>query len=140
MATISHLFHINASQEEVFNAISSIQGLRKWWTDKATGDDTPKGIIEFNFSPGTFIKFRVDQINPNSYYRWVCVDADPQWIGTIAEFKLSRVDGKTKVEFFHSGWAEQTAFFANCNFSWARYFISLRDYLEKGSGAPYKED
>lgn len=137
MATISHIFHIDATREEVMQAISTIDGLKKWWTVKTSGDEKPGGVLEFNFSPGAYIKFRVEQINGVEGYHWECTDAHPEWIGTKARFELSRSENKTKVEFHHSGWAEQSEFFARCNFSWGRYFISLRDYLETGTGNPF---
>jgi hypothetical protein len=55
----------------------------------------------------------------------------------VIEFKLSKANYKIKIEFYRSGWTKQTEFLASCNFSWARYFISLRDYLEKATGDPY---
>jgi len=139
MATISHIFHVDASEEKVFNAVSTIEGIQSWWSKNTSGNEAHLGVVEIKFGSGAFINVKVDQINPNSYYRWVCVDAHPEWLNTIIEFKLSRANNKTKVEFYHSGWAEQSEFFANCNFSWARYFISLKNLLEKGQGEPYSD-
>ena len=49
MYSIKHLFHINASKEKVFEAISIIDGLSNWWTTKSTGETSPGGALQFRF-------------------------------------------------------------------------------------------
>ncbi len=139
MACIRHVFHIDASKEKVFEAISTIEGLKKWWTPDTTGSEEIGGILHFQFGQYGFIKFKVAEINSPEFYRWECSDAHPEWLGTWATFTLSDNEGKTKVSFIHDGWKEASEFFGSCNFSWGRYFASLRDYLETGKGDPFKE-
>ena len=138
MAEITHLFHVDASVKKVFQAISTIKGLQQWWTAQTSGSDKIGEIIEFRFGENGFVDFKVIESIPNTLYKWKCTDAHPEWLGTEATFELSENEGKTQVKFTHSGWAEQTDFFAHCNFSWGRYFVSLRDYCETGQGQPYK--
>jgi uncharacterized protein YndB with AHSA1/START domain len=49
MASIKHLFHINASKEKVFEALITIKGLSGWWTATTGGDSKLNGVIEFRF-------------------------------------------------------------------------------------------
>ena len=42
--SIKHLFHIDASREKVFEAISTIKGLSNWWTSQTTGSSAKEGI------------------------------------------------------------------------------------------------
>lgn len=137
MTAIKHIFHINAKQELVFDAISSIDQLKNWWTEDTTGDHSLNGTIHFKFGENGFIDFKVIELDKPNFYQWECINANPEWIGTTASFELSQNDGKTKVKFIHDGWKEQTDFYASCNFSWGRYFISLRNYLETGKGNPF---
>lgn len=45
MASIKHLFHINASKEKVFETITTIEGLSSWWTVQTTEVVFPIGGI-----------------------------------------------------------------------------------------------
>ncbi|MDB5288133.1 MAG: hypothetical protein JWR05_3082 [Mucilaginibacter sp.] len=45
MVAIKHLFHINASKEKVFEAISTIEGFKNWWTVQTTGTDHVGGTL-----------------------------------------------------------------------------------------------
>lgn len=49
MYCIKHLFHINASKEEVYKALTTIEGLSQWWTNQTSGNPALDGIIEFRF-------------------------------------------------------------------------------------------
>ncbi len=49
MATIKHLFHINARRQNVFDALTTLNGLAGWWTTQTGGDPKPGGVIEFRF-------------------------------------------------------------------------------------------
>ncbi len=139
MATIQHIFHIDASFEAVFNAISTIKGIQNWWTTDTSGADTIGGVIIVRFGNNSGMDFEVTEINPNESYKWKTVDGHPEWLGTEIHFKLDSNDNKVRVTFTHSGWKEATPFMSQCNFSWGRYMISLRNYLEKGKGDPYTE-
>lgn len=140
MAAIKHLFHINASKETVFKAISTIDGLRQWWTINTNGNDNIDGIIKFRFINNIGMDLKVITIKYPEFYQWKCTDAHPEWIDTIITFKLSENNGKTLVDFEHNSWADQTEYYAHCNFSWGRYLISLRDYCEQGKGNPYSNN
>lgn len=136
MASIKHLFHINASNEEVYKAISSIKGLSNWWTVQTSGEASIGGIISFRF--GEFRNdMKVTALMPNESVSWECVDSAPEWIGTIITFKLDINDKKTRVRFEHSGWKETGDFYAACSFSWARYLESLRQYCQTGKGEAF---
>ncbi len=137
MATIQHIFHIDASFENVFKAISTIEGIQKWWTSGTRGDDSLQGIIQVRFGDNGGMDFQVTEINPNKSYKWKTVDGHPEWIDTIIDFQLDENDNKVRVTFTHGGWEKASPFMSQCNFSWGRYMISLRDYLEKGQGEPY---
>ncbi len=138
MAEIKHIFHINAPIEKVFEAITDVAGLQQWWTQDTKGSGEVGERLHFQFGNGGFIKFEVLEKKSPEFVRWKCFDAHPEWIGTEATFNLSSSEeGKVRVSFVHSGWEEASDFFASCNFSWARYFISLRSYCEGGTGDPY---
>jgi len=139
MATIQHIFHIDASFEEVYNAISTIQGIQNWWTTNTSGEEALNGTILVRFGKNGGMDFKVIENSPSKSYKWKTTDGHPEWIDTEIHFELDENDNKVRVTFTHSGWKEATPFMSQCNFSWARYMISLRNYLEKGQGEPYSE-
>ena len=140
MATIRHLFHIDASPESVFNHISQGENIKKWWTPQTTGDDSVGGTLRFGFDDRGFIVVKVDELVAGEKILWTCTDGDPEWHGTKIQFYLSWNEevNQTKVNFIHEGFAEATEFFGLCSFSWAKYFMSLKSVCEGGEGQPYK--
>ena len=139
MPSIKHLFHINTSNEKVYEALTTINGLSNWWTKQTTGDTRVGGILQFRFGePG--IDFKVTELKPNDAVSWECVDGFSDWMGTKIYFLLDENDGKTRVRFEHSGWKEANDSFAGCSFSWARYMESLRQLCQTGKGEAFGSD
>jgi len=136
MTAIKHLFHIAVPQEQVYNAISTIEGLKSWWTTQTTGESTPGGTIAFRFN-GFGPDFKVTGQTENNSVSWECVAGFDDWIGTTITIRLDQNEGKTRVRFEHGGWAEATDNYAACSFSWGRYLESLRQYCQTGAGVPF---
>jgi uncharacterized protein YndB with AHSA1/START domain len=137
MAAIKHLFHINASKEKVFEAISTIKGLSGWWTVRTSGSDALGGILQFQFGEMEGPQMKVIELKPNEKVSWECVKSPFNWDGNIFTFSLDENDGKTRVRFSHDGWTEQDDFYAGCSFSWGRYMESLRQLCQTGKGEAF---
>jgi len=134
---IKHLFHINASRQDVFNAISSIKGLSNWWTADTNGNSDLGGIIQFRFATSGGPDMKVTEIIPGERVSWECVASPHGWLGHKFTFKLDENDGKTRVRFSHSGFPEEDDGYAICTFSWGRYMESLRQYCQTGNGEAF---
>ena len=52
--TIYHLLHVNPPKEEVFNALTSIEKLKLWYTTEVQGIFNLNEIIEFKFGSVDF--------------------------------------------------------------------------------------
>jgi uncharacterized protein YndB with AHSA1/START domain len=131
--SIKHLFHIDRPQEEVFRALTTIEGLSQWWTKGTTGDTSPGGIIRFRFGDAG-PDMKVISIIPHESVTWQCVESPHGWIGNTLTFKLDRNENKTRVRFTHDGWKEEDDFYAICTFTWGRYMESLRQLCQTGKG------
>jgi uncharacterized protein YndB with AHSA1/START domain len=136
MAAIKHLYHIQASKQEIFEAISTIEGLKNWWTADVTGDSQPGGIMAFRFNGGG-VDFKVTELKENELVAWECVAGHADWIGTSITFYLDQNEGKTRIRFNHENWQETGDSYAACNFSWSRYLQSLRQLCQTGVGAAF---
>ena len=137
MTEIFHQIKINDTPANVHNALSTIDGLSKWWTSTTSGDSELGGEIAFRFGEHVS-KMRVEALSSDTV-RWVCVESAPDWVGTSIEFRL-KGDDSTTLFLRHHGWRESNDFFAHCSMKWAAFLISLKDYIETGAGAPFPDD
>ncbi|KQW44019.1 polyketide cyclase [Nocardioides sp. Root1257] len=127
------------SPEEVYEALTTVDGLAGWWTDRTTGDPDVGGTLEFRFIPGGF-DMEVIELEPAKRVHWQVADGPPEWVGTHVTFDLSEVDGYTIVLFKHEGWVEPGEFMHHCSTKWASYLLSLKQLVETGEGAPAPRD
>ena len=136
MISIKHLFHINASNEKVYEAITTINGLSNWWTKQTSGETNPGDTIQFRFGEGG-PDMKVIELKQKELVAWECVAGVSDWIGTKFHFHLDINDQKTRVRFEQSGWKETGDFYASCCFSWGRYMESLRQFCQTGKGEAF---
>ena len=136
--SIKHLFHIKANREDVFKALTTLDGLSNWWTKDTSGDSSVGGTLQFRFD-GHGPDMKVIDIKPGRSVTWECVDTS-EWKGHRFTFNLDENEGKTRVRFSQEGYENQDDFYANCNFSWGRYLESLRQLCQTGKGAAFKSE
>jgi uncharacterized protein YndB with AHSA1/START domain len=136
MYTIKHLFHINADQDQVVRALTTIEGLKNWWTTQTLGDASQGGTIEFRFGDFGGPDMKVTEVTPDTV-TWQCIASAQGWTGNSLTFKLDRNEGKTRVRFSHDGFKEQNDVYSAINFTWARYMESLRQFCQTGKGEPF---
>ena len=145
MADIIHRIGIRAPVEQVYKALSTIEGLAHWWTEEVNGDEQVGGRMEFIFRTLTGdikgnMVMEVQALNAQKEVQWRCVDGPAEWVGTTLIFDLSQHDGQTIVLFGHKGWPEAVEFMAHCSMKWAVFLLSLREYAETGKGKPSPHD
>ncbi|RYZ89828.1 MAG: SRPBCC domain-containing protein [Proteobacteria bacterium] len=145
MSDITHSLGIQAPIAEVYKALSTIDGLSRWWTSDTTGESVPGKEIKFNFLSldkvlrGS-ITMRVENLEKDKLVKWRCVDGPPEWIGHEFFFELSYKGTETMVKFSHRGWREVVDFTYHCSMKWATYLLSLRDLVTTGKGRPNPHD
>ena len=135
--SIQHLLHIAAPKNEVYQALSTIHGLKNWWTVQTQGNENLDGEIQFDFGEFSGPKMKVTTLIVGEQVQWECVADNHGWLGNTFTFTLDEKEGKTRIRFSHDGWAEQGNFYASCNFTWGRYLESLRQYCQTGKGAAF---
>jgi len=145
MVDIIHRIGIKSPESQVYQALSSLEGLSNWWTEEVEGDDQIGGKIDFTFRTETGellgnMVMEVQELKAPSEVRWRCVDGPPEWIGTDVTFELSEQDDQTIILFGHRNWQEAGEFTGHCSTKWATFLLSLRDYVETGTGKPSPHD
>ncbi len=140
MTKIKHRFWISAPIDKVYSAISTIAGVKEWWTSDTTGIYSVGGRLRFGFADGKHNLFEVTKLEKNKSVAWKCVESafpDQDWLGTTVTISLSRdEDGDIVVDFEHDGWAAMNDFYGICNWHWGFFLNSLKQYCETGEGMP----
>jgi uncharacterized protein YndB with AHSA1/START domain len=130
---------VTPSPEKVYDALTTVDGLARWWTDDTTGSAEVGGVLKFRFPPGGFDMLVLDQ-RPSEHVRWEVVDGPDEWVGTTVEWNLRQDGDFTVVMFQHQGWKEPVEFMHHCSTKWATYLMSLKALVETGKGAPSPND
>ena len=136
MIYIKHNVIIRSNPSVVFQAISTKNGIKGWWTIDNQIDPKIGGYAEFIFGNRYHNKMEITEFIKSKKMTWHCLEGDPEWIGTDISFDLEEKDGYTLVRFTHV-WREMTEFYAHCNFQWGKYLVSLKNYCETGNGSPF---
>ncbi len=147
MSHYQQSFSVRASQADIYTAISTIDGLRGWWTQDCTGDVDKGSRIQFHFG-GSHKEMRVELLIPSSEVRWLCTAAHinhdslgrkDEWVGTQIVFRLtSEGEGRTRVDFEHIGLVPSFECYELCNNGWQFFLNSLQQFAETGVGTPYE--
>lgn len=142
MPDIRHRVAISAPLESVYEAVATMEGISEWWTrDGVRGESSEGSRLQFFFGqPEPAAVMEVSQLSPDGHVKWNCVDGPEEWVGTSITFDLAQKDVETVVMFTHADWREPAEFMAHCSARWAYFLLSLKGYLETGSGTPFPED
>ena len=139
MPDILHRVGIQSSAAKVFEALTTLDGLSRWWITGTTGDTSVGGTIHFKPEGGGF-DMKVLESRPGESVRWRCVGGPDEWVGTEVTFRLRRDQEQTFVLFTHAGWREPVEFMHHCSTKWATFLLSLRDWVERADSRPHPYD
>lgn len=143
MVDILHRVGVLATPDQVYDALTTIDGLAGWWTEDTKGDPTPDGTIEFRFEgapPPAGFDIRVLDTTPARRVGWQVEGGPDEWIDTKITFELAEEDGFTIILFSHTDWREAGPFMHHCSTKWATFLLSLKQLAETGTGEPAPND
>ena len=103
MCDIRHRVGIYAPMPAVLSAVSTRDGVSKWWSRdvRDVGDDRlaiyfgrpePSAVMAVKHSAETCV--------------WTCLQGPSEWVDTTITFDLRRDGDETVVVFTHAGWRE----------------------------------
>jgi uncharacterized protein YndB with AHSA1/START domain len=142
MPEIMHLIKIRAAQDKVYQAVSTAEGIRDWWTRDAALDAKVGGTGEFGFyGHRMVITVEVAELTPPGHVAWDAVSSTGgAFDGTTISFDLKSEEGITSLLFAHRGFKAGGNNIASATTRWGFYLLSLKRYLETGKGTPNPED
>lgn len=144
MASYTRTLLIQASPHDVYDAVTTVRGLKGWWSDNTVADD---GAITVRFSGENFQALRLVNPTPDKGVAWEWVaqhfpiegtSQTDEWVGTRVSFDIqANPDGSSTLVFTHNGLTPQLVCYGQCNAGWNHFLGSLTQYLERGTGTPY---
>ncbi len=137
MRNIIHVLPIKADPETVFQALSTIEGLKSWWTGNVEGETKREAHITFRFVKGfnpvmKVLKMKQQQVE------WRCVSGARDWLDAMIDFYIIPTDEGVKLKF-QQNYARlvDDDTYGVYNHNWGYYLDSLRLFCEEGTGKPY---
>lgn len=118
---------IKAPQTRVFDALTTLRGLRAWWENPVKGSPAQGEEIRFEFDESdNYGVMHVDLAERPSTVRWSVIQDtgyNGEWVGTKILFELKRLGPKrTELRFRHLGLTPKLASYEDCRSGWD-YFI-----------------
>ena len=97
MVDILHRIGVRGSSpDDVYAALTTLEGLSGWWARDTTGVTDVGGVIAFRFVPGGF-DMKVIELVPGKKVLWEVVEGPAEWVGTQVSFELSQAGDFTVV-------------------------------------------
>ena len=139
MFDILHQTTIEATPAEVFEALTTKEGIQSWWSVHTEATPSTDHInVAFDNNTVVF-KLRVSELVPNEKVVWTVEGGPPTWPGTKISWQLSSGETGTGVAFSHGAFPEMSDGYAMVNYSWGWFITSLSFYLKQGAGMPYAD-
>lgn len=146
MFDILHRVGAKAPIEKTYDALATPEGVAAWWTADTSGTAGVGASMKTDFTvaeTGEHIggfELAVEELIPGQRVAWRVTGGPEEWVGTLIGFDLKTEDDYTVVNFSHTGWREQVEFMGHCSTKWATYLLSLKSYVETGTGTPAPHD
>ena len=136
MHQIEHLLHINAPLNKVYEAIKDIENIKHWYTTDIV--DNLDNTKTFKWGE-MFLIAKCNEIE-NEKITWEFIESSMPIESLFMTYELSENEGKTRVRFTYGNFSEKSDFYANQNFSSAKYLESLRQFCQTGKGEAFGSD
>ena len=130
MESIDHVNYIKTSQEKVYKALISEEGLGEVWTKKLKVKPEIGFVNEFDFNEGYITKFKILELEEDNRIVWECTASDEEWVGIKVSFELKEKGGTTTITLKHYDWKARTEFYGWWNYNWAMFLFRLKNYCE----------
>ncbi|HEU4965658.1 MAG TPA: SRPBCC domain-containing protein [Bacilli bacterium] len=123
----------------VYQALTTPEGLRGWWTTDCEVNPEIGGVHRFYFEKVLFNGMRVTELVPDRVVHWTCVEGWSEWLDTEVLFTLTETaDGGTELLFEHRGLQPVLKCYKMCSQGWDNFIKgSLQAYVDTGKGHPH---
>ncbi|MDG1724359.1 MAG: SRPBCC domain-containing protein [Bacteroidia bacterium] len=136
MYLIEHLFHIKAPLKKVYEAIKEVENIKQWYTNNVTENSDKTKTFKWG---EMYLIVKCKEIE-NKKITWKFLESSMPIEALYMTYELSENEGKTRVRFSYGNFTEKSDFYANQNFSSAKYLESLRQFCQTGNGEAFGSD
>lgn len=140
MAKVTHRVGIVGDINQIYRAMHEPQGLCGWWAESADGNPVVTGIIHLHFPGVATLSFRLTELIENSLIRLHCVSGPGPWQDCRLEFSFQQDKEGVWVTLRHENESAAEEDFLYFTTKWTVYLLSLRDWIETGTGNPFPRD
>lgn len=134
---IVHEIDIETTPARIYAAITTQQGLSRWYTPDTKAEPQVGSIIEFKFSTLTTLKFRVEKLEPDRHVAWAGLQVPDEWKTTPITFDIAPGGDSAVLTFRQAGFTRDYEALGGFSYCWAQYVRSLKLLLETGKGEPF---
>ncbi len=140
MSEIITQFDVEAPATTVWNALTTPDGIRGWWTTEAEVPAGTGAVVKLRFPDAPISwELRIDEAAENERLHWHCIAGPPPWVDTDILFRLAARERGTRVVFDHVGWKDAEEMVRIVTFGWVQMFLQLKAYTETGEPQPFFE-
>ena len=138
---IYHNFKIEAPPQKVFEAISTINGLKSWWKKDTSRNAMADGELHFIFGNNQYDVMKVTAFEKDKTIEWEITESTyPEcrlWDGSKISFVLlEQEDKSTVLKFQHYNFPDGYEFCGVCNYNWSVAMQSIKSFCETGKENP----
>jgi uncharacterized protein YndB with AHSA1/START domain len=128
---------IQTTPQQLYEAITTQQGLAGWYTPKTKAEPRMGAVIELKFDELTTLKFHVDEIEAERHVIWSGVQVPTDWEGTHIRFDMTPQGNMVNLQFSQTGLPPAYEDLGVFSYLWGQYLRSLKVFLETGEGEPF---
>ena len=140
MAKVRHRVGIDGPVNKIFSALVTNEGFAGWWASSADIKKKIGGRVVLTFDNLTVLKFKYTDVQKNKRVALICTDGPGTWQGSELIFDLTQADDQVFLTLTHQNDLSGDDDFLYFNTKWTCYLLSLKDWVETGSGNPYPND
>jgi uncharacterized protein YndB with AHSA1/START domain len=141
MKTIHQVLDIETSNDNVWEALTTRDGLAGWWSTRVEVSDAAavESVIDFTFGGNFNPDMEITAVDADSAVEWKCVGGHGPWADNTFRFEVEGLDGdRTRLRFWqHYATELSDDEYGIYNFNWGYYLQSLKELVETGSGKPF---
>ena len=138
---------ISAKPESVYKAIT--KDVDKWWTELSDQAVQVGDQLTVRFEKTTSWVMTINEALPDQFLVWMVSNANhdldelvkkDEWKGTTIKWEIAENEMGSKVTLTHQGLVPVLECYEICHTGWDYFLGSLKNYLETGSGYPFKKE
>lgn len=140
MADIVHQAGIQGQPEQIYQVLTTEDGLKSWWSEHSSLQPGVGSLATVSFYNNmvTF-ELRVKELVENEKVVWAVEGGPPNWADTEITWTIGEDQMGPFLHFAHRGFESMEDNFASINYNWGWYLTSIKFLVEKGEGWPHTD-